>query len=397
MLPPGTITASVLALAGAGVGWPRRVKPRIHLGADAAPTMATVSACAGDKGYWPTPWLSVFGLGGGHLQTIWFGKGPKGDELLGRVTTETWRMPDGGTVGLAWPEAPPSLPASAPVTLLLPGLCGSVVGSGCTCSELLNAGIRPVVLHARGCGQRLTTACFNLFGRTDDVRECVKRIGAKYPDASVALYGVSAGTALLVRYLGEEGQRPAGERTVPRVYAGVADSPGYDIGVCLTRVAWLYDSAFYINVLKKHWLDGANGDLVRRLAPDAYERMRASRNMHDFMVAASPCADVEMVRSRERLASSAVYADSFAGFLAASNPMGVAEHIDVPVLVLNADDDPICATANTDENAELMLRQGCRKGVVLRLPTGGHCGFYAGLRARRWGDRLAANFLAQSA
>eukprot|EP00966_Prymnesium_polylepis_P331045 7386615-Prymnesium_polylepis.1 len=332
MLPPGTVTATALALATAGASWPRRARPQIITGSDAAKTMAAVAACGGDEGFWPTPWLSVFGLGGGHLQTIWFGKGPKGDELLGRVTTEMWEMPDGGTIGLAWPEMPPSLPASAPVGFVLPGLCGSITGTGHTCGALLAAGVRPVVLHARGCGQPLTTACFNLFGRTDDVRECLRRIAARYPDAPIGLYGVSAGTALMVRYLGEEGQRPAGERTLPRVFAGVANCPGFDIGVCLTRVTWLYDGNFYVNVLKKHWLGGINGEVLRRRAPDAYRRMQAAADMHSFMAASSPCASAAVADACELMSSSAVYADGFAAYLAASNPMGAAEHIDVPVL-----------------------------------------------------------------
>ena len=47
-----------------------------------------------------------------------------------------------------------------------------------TLRVLLEAGVRPVVLHARGCGQPLTSPCFNLFGRTDDVRDALARIAA---------------------------------------------------------------------------------------------------------------------------------------------------------------------------------------------------------------------------
>ena len=88
-------------------------------------------------------------------------------------------------------------------------------------------------------------------------------------------------------------------------------------------------------------------------------------------------------------------ANGFAAFLAASNPMGVAHHIQLPTLILNSDDDPICAVANTDDNLEPLVAQGgCSKTVALVYPRGGHCCFASGWRARRFGDQLAADFLA---
>ena len=93
-------------------------------------------------------------------------------------------------------------------------------------------------------------------------------------------------------------------------------------------------------------------------------------------------------------------ANGFSRFLARSNPMGVAHRIAVPSLILNADDDPVCSTLNTDENAPALVgpdRDACPKTVLLRYPRGGHCCFARGWRARRFGDELGTGFLAAMA
>ena len=373
-----------------------RCSPAWLVGAAAGETRDIVQELYGDAGYWPTPWLG--GLLGGHLQSIWYGLNPLPPKL-GPVNVEKWRMPDGGQIGLAWPEAPPSLPPTAPIVLVLPGLCGSIDGAGHSVSAAFAAGVRPVCLHARGCGQPLTTDRFNLFGDTDDLRAAVDRILRKWPGAPLCMYGISAGTGLLVRYLGEEG-------AAAPVAAAVANSPGYDIGVCLRRVQYLYDAAFYVKVLKKHWLEGRNGEVLRAASAPVCERMAQAADMHAFMVAASPFAQPGGVGAAAAAAAATetggLVANSFATFLQRSNPMGVAHNIRVPALILNADDDPICAALNTDENNPRVGAGGVAvpaspTAVLLRYRRGGHCSFARGWRAHRWSDELAMGFLAEVA
>ena len=77
--------------------------------------------------------------------------------------------------------------------------------------------------------------------------------------------------------------------------------------------------------------------------------------------------------------------------------MGVAHQIRIPSLILNADDDPICISLNTDENVPALVdsSKSCSsKTVLLRYKRGGHCCFARGWRAYRWADELGAGFLA---
>ena len=279
VLPAAGKAAAALVVAADVASRLQRSVPAWTIGSDAEQVVEAVRKVAGDASFWPTPWLG--GLFSGHLQTIWYGLNIFSPQIAHRE--DVWRTADGGTLALAWPDVPASVAADAPIVLILPGLCGSIAGTAHTLRAMISQGLRPVVLHARGCGRPLTSPRFSLFGSTEDLREALMRILTQRPGARLLLHSISAGTALMVRYLGEEG-------AATPVVAAFANCPGYDISVCLSRCGALYDSAFYIGVLKRHWLRGQNGAVLRRAAPEVCRRMEESRNMHSFMVAASPFA-----------------------------------------------------------------------------------------------------------
>ena len=99
----------------------------------------------------------------------------------------------------------------------------------------------------------------------------------------------------------------------------------YDIGVCMTRVGWLYDAGYYLGVLKRHWLGGVNGKVLRAADAETCVRMEQAGDMHTFMSAAAPFA-----APLDGAPSSGTIANAFAAYLGASNPMGVAHNIQVP-------------------------------------------------------------------
>ena len=59
------------------------------------------------------------------------------------------------------------------------------------------------------------------------------------------------------------------------------------------------------------------------------------------MVAASPFARHAAQWTPGGAVDPGTQANGFAAYLAASNPMGVAHQIQVPTLIVNADDDPV--------------------------------------------------------
>ena len=186
----------------------------------------------------------------------------------------------------------------------------------------------------------------------------------------VVLYATSAGTGCLVRYLGEKG-------ATARVAAAFCNSPGYDIAVALTRCGAPYDSHYYLAGVKRHYL-GANGAMLAARDADALAACDKATSLHGFLAAAAPFAG----------------AATFGEYLLRSNPIGTAHDIRVPILILNADDDPICSSKNVDDHIALFRTHPT--AVLARMPRGGHCGFYAGppWRAEPRGHALGARFLA---
>lgn len=352
-------------------------------------------AIGATRGFRPTWWLQW-----GHLQTAYYGLNLQGHTLATPIEEERWLTEDGGTVQLVWPHCEPTLvSADSPVVLILPGLGGTAKGSGEAAAMMLEARIRPVVFEPRGLsGLPLTSPRVNLFGSTDDLREAIRHVQARFPAAPLALLATSAGTATAARYLGEEGSRSP-------LVAAVLNCPGFDIGVSCTRCSKLFDGPHYVKSIQAKVLNGQSGRLLEQAKPQAYRRAASAHNLHELMVHLSPFAGPALRQEPPRVRGNGVQAAveeaaeaepaewDFASYLRHCNPMGPVRDVKTPLLILNADDDPICTVANVRDHLEDI--RSVESAVLLQLPKGGHCGFYTGAwRPRHWGLAMAAKFIA---
>lgn len=330
-----------------------------------SPSAASVAAVAKAAGA-ATPFRQAFDLFGSylsrHIQTIAAGA-QVGAKPVGVTGIDSWVTADGATLELVSYGG-----TGRGLALVVPGLTGDASGSKVAVSCCLEVGLRPVVLHRRGDGRPLTSPSFNLFGNTSDLDEAIQRL-RRTSTEPIVLFASSAGTGLVVRYLGEQGPRAP-------IAAAFLNCPGYDIAVALTRCSWFYDSVFVAN-LKRHYLN-KNKALLQFHNPAAFDRANRAPSIHSFMVAAAPFAGFATLGE----------------YLGASNPMGTARHITVPLLVVNADDDPICTKANVDDNIDMFALDN--NAVLVRTSRGGHCAFLA--RKYRaiypWAHGLGARFLA---
>ena len=93
----------------------------------------------------------------------------------------------------------------------------------------------------------------------------------------------------------------------------------------------------------------------------------------------------------QRAAYGAEGFDSLEEYHDRTNPMGTVLGIETPTLVINADDDSVCAPSNVDDNAFVSTSGYVR--ALVRTPIGTHCCFYeegrwcretAGRTSRRW-------------
>jgi predicted alpha/beta-fold hydrolase len=250
--------------------------------------------------------------------------------------------------------------------VVLPIITGDARSTGLLVRDLRrDTGWRIVVCTRRGHGGRaLTAPVLNTMGCTQDLREQLARIREEVPASPLYAIGVSAGSALLVRYLGEEGPRSL-------IRAGVAYCPGYDIGVAWRRVPPFY-SRVMTRRLKRHFLERHAPALAHLDTFDAVLATRDLTGFHEHAYELAGCMDL-------------------AEYLARSNPVLVFDTVAVPVLVINADDDPVCVMENALDHVDTIRR--VPDALMVRTARGSHCAFLEGWTARSWANRLMAGYL----
>jgi hypothetical protein len=221
------------------------------------------------------------------------------------------------------------------------------------------------------------------------LREALVRVQRRFPGAPIGLLATSAGTATAVRYLGEQGARTP-------VVAAALNCPGYDIALAMARCSPLF-GRLLLNPLKSKLLTGQSGEFLRQAHPEACERVARARNLHELLVHLAPFAGP--TPPAESAADPEAWWD-YVTYLRQCNPMGTIRNIRTEVLVLNADDDPVCTAANMEDALHHFgpadqPEPGPRtRSVLLQLPKGGHCGFYTGAwRPRNWGLSMAVQFI----
>lgn len=201
-------------------------------------------------------------------------------------------------------------------------------------------------------------------GDTDDLREQLRLVGERYPQSALYAAGISAGSGLLIRYLGEQGMDTP-------LRGAFAYCPGYDI-----RVAFARSRAPYTRLMARK--------LVRQF-------VTPNRQALPHLPSLASLEDAQSLDEFHRHLYECAGYPSQQAFLDNCNPMMVMEKVSVPLLVLNAEDDPVCVVGNVRDHQQAMARM---PRTLLAVTTrGSHCAYLAGLTARSWAHYLAADFL----
>lgn len=257
------------------------------------------------------------------------------------------------------------LPAETPTIVLL----HTITGSPDSMAELVRdlragTGWRVVLCLRRGHADLpLTTARMNLFGCTDDLREQLHVIRARFPDSPLYAVGSSAGSGLLVRYLGEEGDAAP-------FRASFAYCPGYDTDTGLDQV-----QPFYSRLMAKK--------LVRQF-------ITPNREVMAHLPTVEHLPEVEDLATLHRALYELAGHTDYAAYDRASNPMHVFTGIRVPLMVLNAEDDPVCRIGNVMPWLDTM--RAMPNVILVTTAEGSHCAHYEGWAARSWAARLMAEY-----
>ncbi|KAL0649982.1 hypothetical protein Bca4012_092673 [Brassica carinata] len=326
--------------------------------------------------YVATPWLAS-----PHPQTCFLNF--NGLPPVFSYTRQLFRASDGGTIALDWLTNSDVLDGdlrnqreitkqdTTPIAVVVPGLTSD--SSSAYLKHLAyntaKSGWNVVISNHRGLGGvSVTSDRFYNAGWTEDIRVVIRYLQQEYPLAPLFAIGTSIGANILVKYLGEEG-----EKTPLRGAVAICSPWDLLIGdrfICRTLKQKLYDRALTIGLQGYAQLHEPQ---YTRLAD--WEGIKKSRSIRDFdNHATCHVGKFETVDTYYRKSSSTQYVGNVA----------------VPLLCISALDDPLCTK-------EAIPWEECwaNKNIVLATTNhGGHLAFFEGLTASSlWWVRATNEFL----
>lgn len=310
--------------------------------------------------YRPTPWLA-----NKHLHLMYFDLIRKRTIKINYDKVNQLTMVDGGVTAVVWFGY--DLPADTPTIVLMHTITGSPESMREVVKDLHDhTGWRIALCLRRGHAQLpMPVPKINLFGSVEDLKEQIQFIQNQFPDSDLYGVGSSAGTGLLVRYLGEEGDQTP-------LKAAFALCPGYNTETGFQNVHPFYSKIMTKKLFKKFIQPYAQtwGE-----TPSLTKVMQA-KNLFEFEQAYFEMAG---------------YTD-YVSYTQATNPIYVFDNVKIPLMILNAEDDPVCDIRNFEPYKDVI--KSMPNIVVVTTKKGSHCGYYEGvLRTHSWAHLLIADFL----
>ena len=267
---------------------------------------------------------------------------------------EILTLSDGGTVSIDFSDDT-NLCTTAPILMFLHTVTGSSRDTSHFVRYATSRGWRGCVFNRRGHGEiSLTSPSFNCMGDASDTKAQVDFVTTKFPSASyLAMVGISAGSGLVLNYLGKEGEKTP-------IQAACSLCPAYDITQAFTKLADLYPvvDRHLLSSVKNHFLT-KNRQILSSKSQAALDRCYQAKTTHEFLTANYSFAGC----------------DSVDDYFAANNPMEWVEGIVRPFMLVNSEDDMVCLPKNIQEDVVVALGGA----LLLRTRKGSHIAFNEGV------------------
>ncbi|KAF0683106.1 Aste57867_24794 [Aphanomyces stellatus] len=318
----------------------------------------------------------------GHLQTLFLALGNRFPVVQYR--REHVHLTDGGLVSLDW-AVPPTMDDvlrqhNHPTVLLLHGHCGGSWENYMrnAADKLLHEGWRVVVMNARGCSKTpvLTARIFN-GADTGDIREVVAHLRRKHvPSAPLLAVGFSLGSNLLVKYLGQEGERCP-------LNAAVSVGNPFD---AMEIYRHLNDSAMTYHVYYRA--------MTKKFLKLFFEESNVHEHIADKHPTVDMCAmkECSFMWDVDHLMTLKVFGyKSVSEYYRDCSSTPYIQHVRIPLLCLSAKDDPVCVHSAIPIDDCL-----ANDKIVLAITDrGGHLGFFTGNNVFSYPETWSSHVVAQ--
>ncbi|WP_460805081.1 hydrolase [Microbulbifer agarilyticus] len=316
------------------------------------------------------PFKPATGLANCHLQTI-FPVFHRPKPWI-RTQLQWFPTPDGDRIGLHTPARLTDDPTQ-PIVLVLHGLEGSVESSYIQglMPALLSAGFQVAVMHFRGCGgiPNLLPRAYHS-GDSEDPRWLTSKLAEHYPNTPLMAVGYSLGGNVLLKWLGEDGEKSP-------LTAAVSVSAPLDLHLSSRRM-----NTGFSRVYQKHLLDSLKKSLKRKAQDpaiaQAMPQLNAPRAFSNFRY-----FDDYFTAPLHGFRDVDDYYDR-----ASSRPHLI--NIARPTYLVHAEDDPFVSPKAIPTSAD--VSGSVTLGISKR---GGHVGFISGSlwQPRYWLEEAIPAFL----
>ncbi|MGZ5052129.1 MAG: hydrolase [Methylobacter sp.] len=320
-------------------------------------------------GFKPAWWLS-----NRHLQTIYpalFRKVPDPPDYC----RERLATPDGDFIDVDFCGT-----GSQPLVLLVHGLTGSSRSGYIKGLQraLLKQGFRSAAMNFRGCsGSPNNRARSYHSGETEDIDFVYKTLRNREPDTPMAAAGFSLGGNVLLKWLGEQGNRLD-------LFAAVAVSVPYLLNLCATKLDSGFAKFYRANLLRE----------LKIYMRDKLRHLNDAGHVEEAMKIAA-LGDLSDIRSfwqyDDRVVAKLHGFEDVHDYYRRASSRQYLKAIKVPTLLIQAVDDPFMTREVLPSPNELSPQ------VQLEWSRhGGHVGFVTGtipFRPQYWLEQRIPEFL----
>lgn len=231
-----------------------------------------------------------------------------------------------------------------------------------------NLNLMPISYSRRGHDKELTQSQFNSVGNLNDLELILDYINSNYSTLPIYGLGMSAGTSLLARYLGNKKEKS-------RIELGILLSPGFHFKRS-QKLFNNYIKKYLVDKAKKYWLI-PNKDILCKNEKDIqyYNLLLNAETMKEWHK--YQWYFIQGVSNEKE-------------YYRLFDPIYVLQYIKVPILYINSEDDIVFGKELISKYRNII--NTTESTILVQTKYGGHLGFYD-YKFNNWAFKISSEFI----